>query len=402
MRTSSRYPLLLPLFLALFSTARLNAQTAWHKLGTPANGPVTGIVAKDNAIVVSVLDKGIFHSTDGGATWSAAGTGLPGAHVTSLAYCGAGSILAAVDDAVFGSLDNGATWTRLDKGMEGIGGPKTLVVSPEFRVLAATSNGVYSMPANGSAWSSFGMTGKKTKVAGEDCDGNYYVTMLDNALLRSTDIGGSWDKMPIADTVVTYQATQDWRVYAGGSSLFVSNDAGATWDFASRDIQSVSAIAIDHWNNVFVAASNGIFKSMDGGTSWKPWTDGLSAARVNNLVVDYNGNLYAGDAQGNIFAGKPSNADAKNRQAGIARAATVTPNPIRDRVVISFSLAQATRGTVDLYDASGRNLGTILSGEFAAGQSTIPVNLSGYPSGTYFCRFIAGDRTEIIPVAIER
>ena len=80
--------------------------------------------------------------------------------------------------------------------------------------------------------------------------------------------------------------------------------------------------------------------------------------------------------------------------------------------VLAFGTALAAGGVIialtdlevlgDLYDAAGKNLGTILSGEFTAGENTIPVNLSAYPSGAYFCRFIAGDRTEVIPVAIAR
>ena len=86
-------------------------------------------------------------------------------------------------------------------------------------------------------------------------------------------------------------------VYAGGSTVFRSNDGGTTWAWAGRGLSGASTLAIS--GGVVYAGSKGVWRSADGGASWQP-TSPLPtpswAAEVNVLLVDPRqpGRLWAG------------------------------------------------------------------------------------------------------------
>jgi photosystem II stability/assembly factor-like uncharacterized protein len=104
-------------------------------------------------------------------------------------------------------------------------------------------------------------------------------------------------------------------VYAGtaGGGVFKSVDGGASWKAANRGLTDyrISALVLDPHapGTLYVAAgtlptSSGVFKSTDGGASWVPASQGLPATppfcgcgalfTVRALAVDRNGVVYAG------------------------------------------------------------------------------------------------------------
>jgi hypothetical protein len=67
------------------------------------------------------------------------------------------------------------------------------------------------------------------------------------------------------------------------------------------------------------------------------------------------------------------------------------PNPFNPRTDLAFSLPQAGRVRVDLYDVSGRRLRRLADGEFTAGDHRLPWDGRDdrghyQPSGVYFAR----------------
>jgi len=62
-----------------------------------------------------IVDGGIFKSTDGGARWNKATTGLTAIDVRALAInrFDTATVYTGAADSVFKSVDSGASWTRL-------------------------------------------------------------------------------------------------------------------------------------------------------------------------------------------------------------------------------------------------------------------------------------------------
>ena len=153
-------------------------------------------------------------------------------------------------------------------------------------------------------WRSIGpnIGGRVVAVAGVPSQRDlFYIGGVDGGVWKSTDYGVAWQnltdgKWPSAsDSVgaiavapsnanVLYVGTGETDIrndMITGDGVFKSVDAGKTWKYAGlRDTRTISAIAVDpHDPNIVYAASmghvfapnpdRGVFKSTDGGNTWR-------------------------------------------------------------------------------------------------------------------------------------
>src|SRR5690348_14018660 len=141
--------------------------------------------------------------------------------------------------------------------------------------------------------------GRGRAVAGVPSQPNvFYIGNDDGGVWKSTDYGNSYqlciDKDPpssigpltvaLADPNVIYVGTGESTIrpdQATGMGMYKSTDAGKTWQFVGlKESQDIGMIAVDPHdpNRVFAAAmghvygpnaERGIFRSLDGGKTWK-------------------------------------------------------------------------------------------------------------------------------------
>ncbi|MDA3892697.1 MAG: T9SS type A sorting domain-containing protein [Salinivirgaceae bacterium] len=71
---------------------------------------------------------------------------------------------------------------------------------------------------------------------------------------------------------------------------------------------------------------------------------------------------------------------------------TCYPNPFLNKTNIQFSLANASKVTISVYDITGAEVQTVLNSELNAGDHTIELNASGLTSGIYFYKVEAGTK----------
>ncbi len=87
--------------------------------------------------------------------------------------------------------------------------------------------------------------------------------------------------------------------------------------------------------------------------------------------------------------------------SGLALAA-VSPNPVRSNATVSYEVAEAGSVTINLYDASGRVVATLLSGDLDAGAGTLQLDVTGLPTGTYHIVLRQGEEMTTTPVRVVR
>jgi len=141
---------------------------------------------------------GVFRSTDEGASWTAANSGLPGNPVNALAVKGT-SLFAGTDNGPFRSTDNGASWTAVSAG------------------LSATDV------------QAFGVCGVYLFVASV------------NGISRSSDDGATWVPVNagLTDKYGLSFAVSGSNVFVGtASKLFLSTNYGTTWTAADAGFTS--------------------------------------------------------------------------------------------------------------------------------------------------------------------
>lgn len=78
----------------------------------------------------------------------------------------------------------------------------------------------------------------------------------------------------------------------------------------------------------------------------------------------------------------------------------IAPNPVTDRMVISYSLATGSNVNLQLYDITGRLVTRLAAGWHPAGDFSIPVARSGVPAGIYLLKLQAGDCTATAKVIV--
>jgi len=237
---------------------------------------------------------GIFKSTDGGVTWSAATSGLPEVlrEVSALAIDpkSPNTILAGTDQGVFKSIDAGASWNKSNIGL-----PDTYISA--LTIDPQTPRTVY---ASGSG-----------------------------RLFKSLDGGVRWGALDFPANVEAGVLAIDPQnsnvVYAGSyKGLFKSTDAGASWTASGMGLPTgpwMSALVIDPQNpsTLYTGFSgaeldscnfpcsgfnDGVFKSIDAGATWTAVNSGLTTQHVTSLAIDPQNpdRLYAGTLGGGVFA----------------------------------------------------------------------------------------------------
>jgi serine protease AprX len=90
-----------------------------------------------------------------------------------------------------------------------------------------------------------------------------------------------------------------------------------------------------------------------------------------------------------------------------ASAATLTfeapyPNPVRASATLRFSLPEATRVRLAIYDAMGREVARLADGEQAAGAHTVLLDARTLAAGTYVSRLEAGGRVQTQRLVVVR
>ncbi|HVS01261.1 MAG TPA: hypothetical protein VMT16_00700 [Thermoanaerobaculia bacterium] len=209
-----------------------------------------------------------------------------------------GRLVIGTDSGVWGSADDGATWRHLSAGHAGIVEVSSLLVDPQRPqiLIAGTFRRAYRSDDGGATWRGVfdGMVldsqifslqpvpGKPGSVWASTCGWVY----------RTLDRGESWTRFKdgLAERRTTsFQVLPNGRLLAGTvAGMYVSDDGGARWQRRSRADLAILAIAHHRARPDVVLAGtegSGVWRSEDGGTTYRPASRGLTSARVSALSV---------------------------------------------------------------------------------------------------------------------
>jgi len=260
-------------------------------------------------------------------TWTTHGP--QGAAVTAIAIGPAthSTLYAAAVGGLYKSVDGGLHWNSIDVGL-GIT-VRSLAVDPAnpTTVYAATlSDGVYKSLDGGDSWSpaNGGMTSWDVEalVIDPQSPGTIYAGTFEYGcegfcLFKSTNGGRSWT--PTGRTPDVLSLAVDPRtpstLYAGtyGSGIFKSEDGGDSWRAINVGLTGnfVPSMVIDPLTPTTIYAApvgypsgpypvGGVFKSTDGGETWNAANRGLTADSVRELAINPRNpsTLYAGTPVG--------------------------------------------------------------------------------------------------------
>ena len=227
--------------------------------------------------------------------------GLEGGRVTAFAVDPRhpNTLFAATLEAgIFKSADGARTWRPLDLA-PGVSRVDALAVAPgnPETVYAGTGSGVFRTTDGGRSWqaTSSDLLGRETaeRRAHRFVEGYVYTLLVDQ---RDADIvyAGTWEK-----------------------GVFKTEDGGRSWRRIGPSAVAVSTLALDPRDpaTVYAGTERGVHKSTDGGATWRPI--GLRGRDVTALAVDpeHPDTVFSGTLRKGVF--KTTDGGANWRSAGL-------------------------------------------------------------------------------------
>jgi hypothetical protein len=116
----------------------------------------------------------------------------------------------------------------------------------------------------------------------------------------------------------------------------------------------------------------------------------------------YDYYLEAIDESGTATSYGPVHLDAIGGTKAAFALYPTSPNPASGTVTFRFSVPDASKGELAVYDIAGRKVKTVAEGAFAAGEHAVTSDLSTVPPGVYIYRLAAGGETAVKKLVITR
>lgn len=257
------------LWAATNASAKVDAiEVTWSSIG-PTGGAVNDLAIHPTtpSTMYAGTEGGVFKSTDSGATWSPATSGITDPTVQHVAIdpTTPDTLYAGTNGGVFKSINGGATWGESEEGL-----PNRIV-----RKIAIDPNAPSTL----------------------------YAGTWGGGLFKSTDSGANWsqiatDKPEFAAGqiyVLTTVATTPTSIYLGigegDAGMYKSTDGGATWAKINNGLTNTRmrtmAVHPSNTDALYVGtAGNGVFKSTDGGANWVATENEFGTRYTADLVID--------------------------------------------------------------------------------------------------------------------
>jgi uncharacterized protein (TIGR03437 family) len=286
-----------------------NGGASWTAANSGLKGHANALVIdpSNSAIVYAGiggvgLGDGMYKSTDGGTTWSAINNGMApfprGVHALAIAPSNSAVLYMATGGGgndfkpvVYKSSDGGASWNAASSGLPISTIVSALIVDPSnsATLYAGTVNGVFKSGDGGTSWTAannglpvFASTYLSALAIDPSHPTILYASVgLAAAVFKSTDGGGNWTAansgLPaaIVQTLAIDPANPATLYAATGVGVFKTTNGGLSWSAANSGLRNgVSVLAITPGSSpttIYAGTSGaGVFKSTDGGASWQP------------------------------------------------------------------------------------------------------------------------------------
>jgi photosystem II stability/assembly factor-like uncharacterized protein len=303
---------------------------------------------------------GFYYTTDGDTTWTQTFLSSVDNILVTPSY-----IYIISQTQVWRSSNNGVSWIQTSAPASSAIGAN----ASGSMVYCGGYQGLYSSNNNGSSWTllntldtlGFGDIGVSNNT-------NIYVCTKSNGLRSgsiwiSTNSGGSWSRKQLyATNRMTYYSCVLQSPYAlvgCDSGVVVSRDNGANWVNKSEGLSNNMRKVLK-----LFYANNYVFASVESELWRRPFTDAIYVKKISSEVL----NKYKLEQN--------------------------YPDPFNPSTTILYTIPTKGFVTLNVYDALGRVVATLVNETQSPGTYTVDWNASSNPSGVYFYRLQTNNFTD--------
>ncbi len=341
---------------------------------------IENIFAVDSLRLFAVGDSGlILKTTDAGSTWNQIGKPIKNKFLNVCFSDFENGALVGNYGSVWITNDGGATWKK-----------KELLTQSTFHIVKAFKNGCYYV-----------------------FDKYYF------RLFRTFNDGTTWDSIQIVDkTLKDTLISETHSVYffdslhfilAGGHQdqntagfqehrlMIETKDGGITWVELINDTSvHLPILSVAFGDNMTGIATSGYGANLitsDGGKNWNNCDIDPSLAFVGNVVFLDKKNFLAINGQPGFYSSLVSGTLLAESVSLPANCPIffISPNPIREKGEINFTLTENKHLHIECFDLLGRSVKLIADENFGAGQHSLSMDFSSQPIGLYTIIYTDGN-----------
>ena len=221
-------------------------------------------------VFVGTMGDAVYKSPDGGQSWSPYNAGLK-EHVSVVNQfvfhpTDPDTIYVATTVGIFRSKDGGRLWLERMHGMKEVHYVVTIAVDPHNSdvMYAGTTGGVY-----------------------KTTDGTANWQLVNNGLIPKEKLDAA---MALGVNSVVMDPARPGTVYAGTTNgLFKTIDAGASWKRIEKGLADtyISVLLVDPLapDVVYAGTRRGVHKTIDAGENWTGSNDGLTTLNIRAMAL---------------------------------------------------------------------------------------------------------------------
>jgi photosystem II stability/assembly factor-like uncharacterized protein len=423
----------------------------WSQTGLPPKITVMRLAKSGSDTYIGTNGAGVFKSTDYGDSWFPVNNGIHAAYVVDINFDEEGTLYSAAwSSGLSKSTDLGNSWKMINNGLTNVYF-YCILPDDDGILYSGSEKGAFRSTDKGENWMSIARPGNGFVFnLKKDKKNRIYALTYGSGLYRTTDKGESWvrlDQNLFHNYFIAMAFDSLDNIYAGdGNRIFNSSDDGQSWIkmYEGIPLSAVTGLAVSPRGNIFAAVDyEGVLRSTDGGDTWELKSDGVSKY-LSTLNIDENGNIYVtkmnkggiwqstdegenwNDFTSNLPLTQVNRIIFRDNELYLATDESVWksnpdsltsvaedvikpkeyflsqnyPNPFNPSTTIKYSLPQAGRVTLSIYDLLGREVIKLIDEEKPAGEYEINWNASSHPSGVYFMRMQAGEFGEVRKVVL--
>lgn len=380
----------------LLSCLVFSVTAQWEPFGSGLQS-VRSVTTQGNAIYAVTFPSGIKKSTNDGATWAPANSGITetGGN-TFVQSVGQSSsyLFAGTQSGIYRSNNGGSSWTNVNGSLTAnntVYAHKFFhfnnVLFAVFTGTIATGGGIHRTGNNGDQWL-IGHSGMGSNQIVYDLayDGTTMYAATNTGLYSSVNTGQAWSAVAGAN-FATY------AVKKAGNRLIIissfgfrySDNGGANWSESTGDINNPTKGELIDFDGKIIGitgSNTGCIASINNGVSYTDFNTGLSPVDAVSQEEFHtsSGRLYMGAALG-LYKIDGSNVGVE------AAAGNTLPLPYPSPFSEAFHLDTDERfadGTFLLIDATGREV----AAQRSSGTGRLRMERNGLPAGAYRLMFV--------------